>query len=217
MEDFLTTRQVQDVLKVDRITIYRMLGDGRLKGTKIGQQWRFSVHEVERLMNGAGQAEEIRPAPGRMGLPLHCIQTIQNLLAEVAGINALVVDMQGAPVTEPSGQYQPGAEDSQAWRAFAEASRAGQRSFSGANGLEYTGAPVLDGGEQIGLFLAGPFSPGGERPTPPGVPVISAARRAEVEAWPAAAVRAIHSVLRERTQFINRLQQIADLTHMHQE
>ena len=34
MTDLLTTRQVQDILKVDRITIYRMLQDGRLKGVK---------------------------------------------------------------------------------------------------------------------------------------------------------------------------------------
>jgi excisionase family DNA binding protein len=38
---YLTTRQVQNILQVDRITIYRMLQDGRLKGVKIGQQWRF--------------------------------------------------------------------------------------------------------------------------------------------------------------------------------
>ena len=40
MENYLTTKQVQDLFKVDRITIYRMLQDGRLKGVKIGNQWR---------------------------------------------------------------------------------------------------------------------------------------------------------------------------------
>ena len=31
MENFLTTKQVQNLFKVDRITVYRMLQDGRLK------------------------------------------------------------------------------------------------------------------------------------------------------------------------------------------
>jgi excisionase family DNA binding protein len=51
MDDLLTTRQVQEILQVDRITIYRMLQDRRLKGVKIGQQWRFARREVERLLN----------------------------------------------------------------------------------------------------------------------------------------------------------------------
>ena len=42
MDVLLTTREVLDMLKVDRITIYRMLQDGRIKGVKIGQQWRFA-------------------------------------------------------------------------------------------------------------------------------------------------------------------------------
>ncbi len=50
MEDLLTTREVQELLKVDRITIYRMLQDGRLHGMKIGQQWRFPKR-VERLLH----------------------------------------------------------------------------------------------------------------------------------------------------------------------
>ena len=50
VNDLLTSRQVQEILKVDRITVYRMLNDGRLKGVKIGQQWRFHNSEVERLL-----------------------------------------------------------------------------------------------------------------------------------------------------------------------
>ena len=42
MNDLLTTRQIEEILKVDRITIYRMLGDGRLRGFKVGGQWRKS-------------------------------------------------------------------------------------------------------------------------------------------------------------------------------
>ena len=45
----LTAKQVQDLLHVDRTTIYRMLKDGRLNGVKVGKHWRFSAQEVNDL------------------------------------------------------------------------------------------------------------------------------------------------------------------------
>ena len=59
MDDLLSTRQVLNILKVDRITIYRMLQDGRLQGVKIGQQWRFTRSAVERLIGGAMPQPEL--------------------------------------------------------------------------------------------------------------------------------------------------------------
>ncbi len=47
VDDLLTTKQLRDLLQVDRITIYRMLYDGRLHGFKVGGQWRFSRQEIE--------------------------------------------------------------------------------------------------------------------------------------------------------------------------
>ena len=103
MNDLLTTRQVQDILKVDRITVYRMLQDGRLKGVKIGQQWRFPP-DGGRTPAGDPDSRRMRaiqlsPDPN---FPTHCVQTIQDLFAEVSQISALVIDMQGSPLTEVS-------------------------------------------------------------------------------------------------------------------
>ena len=103
MTELLTTRQVQDLLKVDRITIYRMLADGRLKGVKIGQQWRFPASEVERLLNGETPA----PTPiAQAPLPVHCLQTVQNLFTGVSQVGGLIVDPTGEPVTALSGDCQ---------------------------------------------------------------------------------------------------------------
>ena len=76
-----------------------MLQDGRLKGIKIGQQWRFSQGDVERLIefNSPDQSNSI-PGPDPT-FPTHCVQTIQDLFAEVGQISALVIDMQGLPLT----------------------------------------------------------------------------------------------------------------------
>ena len=100
MSDYYTVKQIQSLLKVDRITIYRMLQDGRLKGIKIGHQWRFAKAEVDRLL-GISNPEEDQSETSS-NLPIHCIQTIQNLFSDISQLSALVVDMQGNPLTNIS-------------------------------------------------------------------------------------------------------------------
>ncbi|NTU84986.1 MAG: helix-turn-helix domain-containing protein, partial [Chloroflexales bacterium] len=102
MKELLTAREVQDRLKVDRVTVYRMRKDGRLSGVKVGQQWRFDQASVEALLSGSCLAEP-RPAsrPADV-LPLHCIQPIQDVFAEVAGVGAITVAPDGTPLTTQS-------------------------------------------------------------------------------------------------------------------
>lgn len=247
MIDFFTTRQVQDLLKVDRITIYRMLQDGRLKGVKIGQQWRFARAEVERLLNqGLSTSTEMENEAADTSFPTHCVQAIQDLFAGVSQMNALVVDMSGTPLTDMSSpcalcrklmSTSSGMEACmQSWRGFAM-SPAQDRRYTCHAGLNYVGAPVMDAGEQIGMFLAGPFY----WQTPDSadeaqrmarlaemhhlnvdelmglareIRVMGRDLHAQLEAWPAAATRAVQSILHERTGFIHRLKRIADLTQI---
>ena len=168
MDDFLTTREVLDILKVDRITVYRMLQDGRIRGQKVGQQWRFPRKEVERLTGGALPASEPdQPAADANSFPTHCVQTIQELFSEVGRVSALVIDHEGAPLTQvshpcrfcqvmlqsPSGQ----AACRASWKEFARASSAGSRYFSCHAGIQYVSAPILDNEKTFGYFLAGEF------------------------------------------------------------
>ena len=67
MPDLLTSKQVQEWLLVDRTTVYRMLNDGRLKGTKIGHQWRFRREDVLELLSGDASptfSRGLSPGPG---------------------------------------------------------------------------------------------------------------------------------------------------------
>lgn len=247
MDDLLTTRQVQDLLKVDRITIYRMLNDGRIKGVKIGQQWRFTRREVERLAGLAVPASELAQSPTEAGFPIHCVQTIQDLFSEISQLGALVVDREGNPLTQishpcafcqalsasPSGL----GACRESWQTFARHSRSGSKYFTCHAGLQYIGAPIVDKGEQAGLFLAGPFywqapdrreeaervrrlasshnlPPEALQQAAGAVPVIDPALHARVETWPFTAARAIQSILHERIGFVERLQQIANLTQI---
>jgi excisionase family DNA binding protein len=103
MSELLTTKQLQDLLKVDRITVYRMLNDGRLKGVKIGNQWRFSRSDIDRLTG------EERPfaEPENKGeiltdFPSDCVQRVQEIFAGIIGIGAITVTLRGDTLTEPT-------------------------------------------------------------------------------------------------------------------
>jgi excisionase family DNA binding protein len=247
MEDFLTARQVQDILKVDRITVYRMLQDGRLKGVKIGQQWRFSRREVERMLESEIPNDETAQQSTDPSFPTHCVQTIQDLYSEVSQIGAIMVDQKGEPLTQVSHACSfcrailsspSGREACQtSWQAFARNSAGGSKYFTCHAGLQYIGSPVIDKGQSVGLFLTGQFY--WQPPDPReeserirrlaaahnlpletfqraahDIPTIDPAQQALVETWPRAAARAIQSILNERTGFVERLQQIANLTQI---
>ncbi len=247
MEELLTTRQVLELLKVDRITIYRMLQDGRLKGVKIGQQWRFPLSEVKRLLGGkAPTPEEVQPEPNP-NFPTHCIQAIQDLFSEVSQISSLVIDLEGEPLTQlsrPSAFYQiltqsPAGRDAyrETWRNFAQQCSSGSKYFTCLAGLQYAGAPIMDEDKSIGWFLVGQFY--WQAPDPHeeaerirrlasvyqvnreelqqsarDIRVIEPDLHTRVEAWPYFAVKTVESILHERTGFMERLKQIANLTQV---
>lgn len=208
MTDLLTSRQVQEILKVDRITVYRMLQDGRLKGVKIGQQWRFSQRDVERLLGARPVIDDAPPPAADGSFPTHCVQTIQDLFAEVGQASALVVNMQGRPLTQPS-RPQPfcallldtpsGSQAAQAdWLRFAAESQNGGRFFTCSFGLQYTGAPVFEKDTQVALFLTGPFywQPPNPREEQDRIRRLSAAHQIPLEAL-AEAARAVPVIAAE--------------------
>lgn len=51
-QNLLSMEEAIVVLKTSRPTFYRWLRDGRLKGMKIGRQWRFYKEDLERFLQG---------------------------------------------------------------------------------------------------------------------------------------------------------------------
>jgi excisionase family DNA binding protein len=174
VEDLLTAKQLQDLLKVDRITIYRMLSDGRLTGFKVGGQWRFSRRQIETWLQEQQTSPEVAeelPIDSQ-ALPLHCIQAVQSIYAEALDVAAVTTNPDGTPLTYVnnscafcdlilateegrrrcaaawSGPPEPG------WRATTE--RPGQLRTCHA-GLLCTGAPVHVGGQWVANFAACQF------------------------------------------------------------
>jgi excisionase family DNA binding protein len=178
MDDLLTTKELQELLKVDRTTVYRMLKDGRLTGIKIGEQWRFSRAEVNGLLASSPPPAALTPAsPGpRPGdvLPLHCVQRIQNVFADIAGTGAITTDATGQPLTEMSNSCrfcnlilasEPGRQACIAsWSKLVEQSKREPQFATCHAGLQYARARIELNGRLEAMLITGQFYT--EAPTP---------------------------------------------------
>ncbi len=120
MPEMLTAKEMQDLLLVDRSTIYRMAEAGQLPAVKVGKQWRFPSDLVEEWL----KSQTAAPAPRLAAyapakdfvpskdfapsqdladvLPLDCVQLIQDAFAEVLGVMLAVTDLDGQPITQVS-------------------------------------------------------------------------------------------------------------------
>lgn len=112
MTHFLTTRELTDLLQIDRTTIYRMADAGRIPAVKVGNQWRFPREEVQRWLSGETEMADTRRGDKRPAdvsladlrgeFPLECVQQVQDVLAEALGVMLVIVDLDGTPLTHPS-------------------------------------------------------------------------------------------------------------------
>jgi excisionase family DNA binding protein len=167
MNELLTAREVQDLLKIDRTTIYRMLKDGRLTGVKVGKQWRFARQELEELLSGEDAAEDTPPARLADVLPLHCLQPIQDVFADVAGVGAVTNAPDGQPLTQLSNgcrfctliQSSPSGRQAciASWRRLAAQPERRPAFVACHAGLQYARARIELDGELIALLIAGQF------------------------------------------------------------
>jgi excisionase family DNA binding protein len=101
---FYTTRELQDLLHVDRTTIYRMADAGRLPAMKVGSQWRFPRRPIDQWLGSQTAAGPVSaPAAGpEPTLPVECIQIIQDTFADALGIMIVIADLDGRPLTRSS-------------------------------------------------------------------------------------------------------------------
>ncbi len=96
---YLTTRDVQTLIRVDKSTIYRMAESGRIPAVKVGRQWRFPAEEISRwLRSRANGVAAVEPRP----FPREEAQDLVDLFADLYGVMAVVTDLDGRPLTEVS-------------------------------------------------------------------------------------------------------------------
>jgi excisionase family DNA binding protein len=166
MDDLLTTKELQDLLKIDRTTVYRMLNDGRLTGVKVGGQWRFPRKDVEALLSGRS-SEPVEALVSTDILPVHCIQGIQDVFAEVAGLGAVTTTPEGETLTtisnacafcqlilsSPSGRQ----ACTESWRHLAHKPEHRTPFVSCHAGLQYARARIEIEGNFAAMLVAGQF------------------------------------------------------------
>jgi len=168
MTELLTTKQLQDLLGVDRVTVYRMLNDGRLRGVKIGNQWRFPKSELNRLLGEAEeQNEPLAQTEPLEYLPSDCWQRVQEIFAGIIGIGALTISSSGEPLTQPtfanpfcelmlsSAEGRVACQES--WKRIALSAGRGRPFQLCHAGLCYQRVPVHSEGRAIGWLIAGQF------------------------------------------------------------
>jgi excisionase family DNA binding protein len=163
----LTAKQAQELLKVDRTTIYRMLKDGRLNGVKVGQHWRFFTSELNDLLAGARRPGENEVPVSAEMLPLPCMQTIQDVFAEIARVGAVTADKEGQPLTKISNlcgfcKLILGSDGGrlaciESWQHLVNQEDAAPEFTSCHAGLQYARARIEVRGELIAILVAGQF------------------------------------------------------------
>jgi excisionase family DNA binding protein len=163
----ITAKQTQELLKVDRTTIYRMLKDGRLKGVKVGQQWRFYTSEVNDLLAGVRRPREDNIPVLDDILPLQCMQPVQDVFAEIAQVGAVTADKEGQPLTKISnscdfcklilGSNEGRQACIESWGELVIQEEEAPEFTTCHAGLKYARARIEVQGELIAILVAGQF------------------------------------------------------------
>jgi excisionase family DNA binding protein len=167
MDNLLSTKQLQDFLKVDRTTIYRMLKDGRLLGIRVGNQWRFSRETIDALMSGVEPVGQSPESQLKTPLPLNCIQPIQDVFADIAQVGSLTTAPDGTPLTQMSNTcsfcsailQSPSGRSAciNSWRRLAAQSETRPQFVECHAGLMYARARIELDGKLEAMVIAGQF------------------------------------------------------------
>jgi excisionase family DNA binding protein len=237
LTDLLTTRQVQDLLSVDRTTIYRMVQGGEIPAIRVGKQWRFPRPEIERwLRSRVAAGGGVAPSAGGSApagatpsladlLPLSTLQPIQDVFAEMLGVMIVVTDMDGQPVTRVSnscGLYDTVIDNAEAtarcirdWQRLAGSLTLEPRFLPNELGLLCARGLIRSGNELKGMVFLGGIAPDEWPPSPEGINAIAAHHGLDPECV-RASILAVHRLDRPaREQVLGYAQRLADIcSHM---
>jgi excisionase family DNA binding protein len=242
MEKLYTTKQLEELLKVDRITIYRMLNDDRLNGVKVGGQWRFTQSEIDRLLGEEQVAEEV-VVETVSDFPTCCMRNMQDMFAGIIGIGAITVTLHGTLLTEPSFSSpfcemllssEVGAKAcKQFWLEIISSPDTGYQKCHA--GLNYRRTAIFSNNTPIAWFIAGQFylEPPLEEKRKKTVerlaksynipektlldasrkiPVLTEQQKKQVLEWAPKVAGNLESLISERAQLLNRLRKISELS-----
>ncbi len=167
MSQLLTVHQVQDLLRVDRTTIYRMAQAGRIPAIRVGKQWRFDPFRLQQWLSEKAILASLNHAPQPASelaalLPVGCAQMIQDAFAEVLGVMMLTTDLAGQPLTavsQPCGFFSALVGKADAligtWQQLVAEPALEPRFIRSAIGLRFARGAIRAGDRLIGMVIAG--------------------------------------------------------------
>lgn len=159
---YLTARDVQELVRVDRSTIYRMAESGRLPAIKIGRQWRFPRDAINEWLGSTNNGD---------GASLYASSTrdAADLFAELYGVMVIVTDIAGNPLTSvsnPCGYFSAVSGEASAlerciteWRALGDQYDFEPRLRPSHLGFLCTRAFIRVGNELAGMVISGGIAP----------------------------------------------------------
>lgn len=166
--ELLTASELQDIFDLDRSTIYRMAGDGRLPAVKIGRQWRFPADAIRKLVN-APEAARPDTAPAVAG---EAAASVVEVVAEALGVMMVVTDLDGHPITpvmNPCSRFLALKDDPEAvercteeWREMAATPDPRPEFRPGVFGFLCARSFIRFDGHPTAMVLAGGVAPQGD-------------------------------------------------------
>lgn len=193
----LTALDVQEMLQIDRSTVYRMADSGRLPAIKVGKQWRFPADQIQDWFQAqatiadvpvshllksqtisSGQSRELNEL-----LSWEWLRIIQETFANLLGVMIVVTNIEGQPIncpTRPCGLFttvrqQPGAMSKfiESWRGLATAVDLTPSFRVGRMGLLSARSMIAIGTELKGMVIVGCIAPEEWPPSPDKLAVIA--------------------------------------------
>ncbi len=174
MATLLTTKDIQDLIHVDKSTIYRMAEDGRLPAIKVGRQWRFPAEAIKQwLGDGATDVGAGSPPAPTAGLAAlldrEAAQAISDLAADLFGVMAVVTDINGQPLTDvanPCGYFEAIHDRPETvthcidgWRRLADEVDLEPRFMPNRLGFLCARTFIRVGSELVGMLIVGGVTP----------------------------------------------------------
>ena len=233
MRTFLTTREVQDLINVDRSTVYRMAEDGRLPAVKVGRQWRFPADRIEAQFGAtvsptAVTAPPVPPAaPRSTTADLHQLflpdaaQSVADLLGDLFGVMAVVTDMDGRPLTavaNPCGFYAAIADRPNAaaacvdqWRRLADETDLAPRFTPSHLGFLCARSFIRVGPRLVGMVIVGGVTPAAGPPSAETIRRVADELDSSVDALSAVADETWHLDHDAQQWVLGMLPRVADL------
>ncbi len=166
--ELLTATELQELFDLDRSTIYRMAGDGRLPAVKIGRQWRFPADAIRRLLTPTVAS----PPDAVAALAGESASRVVEMVAEALGVMMVVTDLGGHPITpvmNPCSRFLALQDDTEAvvrcaqeWREMATTPDPRPQFRPGAFGFLCARSFIRFDGRPEAMVLAGGVAPEGD-------------------------------------------------------